>query len=83
MFEPISAAGIRKPGVALRTSTRSTEVRSIERPPWGFEQALERLGAAILEAFAAAVRWLGEALAPYLPGPRAEVGDPCGDGPSR
>lgn len=83
VFEPISASGSRKPGVALRTLTRSTDGCSIERPPQGFEQLVEafgRLWAAALEAVAAAVRWLGEALAPYLPGPRADLGDPCGDG---
>ena len=76
VFEPISAADLRKPGVALRTITRSTEVRSIERAALLSEQlgellrAFGRLGEAIAAAFG------------ILTGPRADLGDPCGDGPS-
>ena len=95
MFEPISAAAVRKPGVALRTNVRSTEGCSIATAPGVFEwtappseqltgwlEAFGRVGVVILEAFAAAVRQLAEAFGGCLPGPRAEVGDPCGDGPS-
>jgi hypothetical protein len=75
VFEPISAAILRTPGVTLRTITRSTEARSIERAALLSEQlgellrAFGRLGEAIAAAFG------------ILTGPRADLGDPTGDGP--